>query len=190
MNHKGTSQQQGFTIMEVVIVIALFAIILVALLSLFDWHQKIFILEQADVRATSSVRSTMNNMSKYVAQASNIEASRTIAGTSYSTDNDCVVVKIPGLDGSGNLLSGIFDYMAFCLTSGSVNQVTEAGSGSVRIPGSKRLAENVQTFALTYNNGDVTAATAVTIDLQTRVTTRNTSAATARATDTIFLRNR
>ncbi|QQS22732.1 type II secretion system protein [bacterium] len=73
MNHKGTSQQQGFTIMEVVIVIALFAIILVALLSLFDWHQKIFILEQADVRATSSVRSTMNNMSKYVAQASNIE---------------------------------------------------------------------------------------------------------------------
>lgn len=182
--------QQGFTIMEVVIVIALFSVILLGLLGLFDWHHKIFILEQADVRATSSVRNVMNNMTKYVAQATNFEASHTISGTTYTTDGDCVVVKVPTVNTSGNLVDGVFDYIAYCLVNGNVDQVTEAGVGSARVGGSKRLADNVLTFSLTYNNATVTAASTVTVDIQSRVTIKSSSTANARAVDTIFLRNR
>ncbi len=182
-------KQQGFTIMELVVVIALCSVLLLGLLALFDWHSKVFTLEQADVRATGSVRSVMNNMTKYVAQGITLESSRTISGTTYTTDADTVIVKIPSVDSSGNVIASTYDYVAYNLSNGSVTQVIEAGSGTVRTAGSKLLAENVQSFSLTYDNATAALATYVVVDIQTRVTTKGTSAATARSTDTIFLRN-
>ena len=183
-------QQRGFTIIELVIVIALCLVLMSGLLALLDWHNKVFVLEQATVRATSSVRNVMNAMTRYVTQGATIEASRTMSGTLYTTDGDTVVVKIPSIDASGNVIAGTFDYFVYYLSSGSVYQLIEAGAGSVRNAGSKVLGESIDLFTLTYNNADPAIAGSVAVDVQARVTTRGTSSATTRATDTIFLRNR
>lgn len=187
MNQK--TFEQGFTLLEVVIVTAIFAILMIGLLNLYDWHNRVYSIHRADTQATGSARVAMNNISHYTAQASQVLTSRTISGTTYTTDSDTVVLRLPAYDGSGNLLTNTYDHIVYNLIGTELSQIVELGSGSSRRPGNKLLSGDVQTLSITYNNGDVTLANKVTVDLQTRAVSRGTSVITAHVTDTIFLRN-
>ncbi len=182
-------REQGFTLVELIIVLAICTVLMLGFLSLFEWHQKIYTLEQADVRATSAVRTTLNHMSLYIAQGYEIKATRNVSGTDYTTSSNTVILQLPSVNSSGNVIAATFDYIVFYLDDGSIYQLIEAGSGSTRDSGSKLLADNVNAFTLTYNNGDVSLASEVTIDLQTQIPIRG-STVDARVIDTIFLRNR
>ncbi|MDQ3018889.1 MAG: prepilin-type N-terminal cleavage/methylation domain-containing protein [bacterium] len=184
------AKQQGFTLIEVVIVTFLFSILLLGLMSLYDWHQKVYMLEQAEVQATGSVRSAMNNMSRYIAQGREIDSSRTINGTTYNTSSSSIIVEIPSLSASGDVVNGGFDYVVYYLSGTNLYQVIETGSGSVRIGGTKQLSSAMESLTFTYNNADPTIASQVIIDMQARATARGTSSVTAHVIDTIFLRNR
>ncbi len=183
-----TDNQKGFTLVEIVIVLGISCLLMIALFSLYDWHQKIYLQESNSIRITESVRRTLYNMSEIIAQATSIQSSHAFSGTTYSTGGSSVVLQVPSVSSSDAVIPATYDYIAFYLSNGSVYQVTEAGSGSVRVPGTRKLAENVQTFSLTYNNGDVTLASNVTIDMQTYLATRYSSV-TVHVGDSIFLRN-
>lgn len=183
------NKQQGFTIIEVIIVLAVSSVLLLGLMNLFDWHQKVFVMEEATVRTTNDVRSTLLNMGKYIAQSSNILAMRNFNGTDRTTGGNTIVLEIPSVNSSDSIIPVTYDYMAFYLDSSSVYQVTEPGTGSIRQAGTKKLAENVQNFSLTYNNGTPSQASRVTIDMQSRIVTRNGNVIT-QVSDTIFLRNK
>ncbi|HEX3099983.1 MAG TPA: prepilin-type N-terminal cleavage/methylation domain-containing protein [Patescibacteria group bacterium] len=187
---KRKSAEQGFTLIEVVIVTGIFSVLMLAMLNLFDWHNKVYFLEQADTQATGSARTTMNNMDKYIAQASSVESSRTVSGTTYTTDSDTLVLKLPAFDSSDNLLTNIYDYVVYYKTGNSLYQLIDLGSGSGRNGGTKLMSAYAQTLTFTYDAGDVTQATRVTVDLQAQATSRGASTTTAHVTDTIFLRNK
>src|SRR5690349_4747585 len=127
--------KSGFTLIELVIVLGISSIVLLGLLSLFEWHQKVFVYEQADVQVTSSARQVMNNMSEYIAQGYMILSSRTINGTAYTTDADTIVLQIPSRNSSGSAIAGTYDYVVFNLSNGSIYQSIETGNGSVRPSG-------------------------------------------------------
>jgi prepilin-type N-terminal cleavage/methylation domain-containing protein len=181
--------EKGFTIIEVVIVIAISLVLLIGLLNLFEWHQKVYVLEEATVRTTSDARNTMLSMSEYIAQSSNVLPSHSFNSILYTTSGNTVVLEVPSVNSSDNVIPFTFDYVAFYLQNGSVYQIVEVGTGSVRPAGTKRLAENVQTFTLTYNSGTPSQSSTVNIDLRTLIPTRNGNVDT-RVTDTIFLRNK
>jgi prepilin-type N-terminal cleavage/methylation domain-containing protein len=187
-------KQKGFTIIELVIVLGVSSILLLGLMNLFDWHHKVYVLEQADVRAQTSARNALLNMAKYIAQATEIEASRTVGGTLYTSGGSALVLEVPSQSGGGNsdpnIIPNNYDYITYYVSGGGLYQVIEPGGGSVRKAGTKQLAEGVDTFSLSYNNGTPALASSVVIDLQTRITTRGSSSVTAHVTDTIFLRNR
>jgi prepilin-type N-terminal cleavage/methylation domain-containing protein len=182
-------QAQGFTIIEVIIVLAVSSILMLGLFTLFDWHQKVYIQEEATVRTTGDVRNTLNSMAKYIAQSSNILASRNFSGTTYTTGGSVLVLEVPSVNSSDEIIPATYDYIVFYLDSGTIRQIVEAGSGSRRLSGTKKMAENVLSFSLTYNNGTPSQASNVSIDLQTSITTRNGTVNT-RVSDTIFLRNK
>ncbi len=184
--------EQGFTLIEVVIVIAIFTILIVALLNLFEWHNKLFYLGQADIQATGSARATMNSMSLYIPQASSVLASHAISGTTYTTDGDTLVLQLPSYDSSGNLINNTNDYVVYYLNSGALYQLISLGSGSGdRKAGTKQLSEDVANFALTYDQGDVTQATKVIVNLTTQATVRGgQEETTIQVNETFFLRNK
>lgn len=181
--------QSGFTIIEIVIVIGISIILLVGLLNLFYWHQRIYSQEEASVRTTASVRSALVNISEAAAQAVTIEASHNFSGTDYTTSGSTLVLKLPAINSSDSVIANTYDYFVFYLNGSSVYLIIEPGAGSIRGAVSKKLADNVQSFALTYNNGTPSAASTVTIDMQAVITTRNNNV-TTQVSDTIFLRNK
>lgn len=132
--------------------IFLFAILLVGLLNIFDWQQKVYNLEQADIAATGTARVAMNAMTFGLAQGSAIIATRNIDGTDYSTGGSTIVVQVPSYDSSGNWLSGSSDYIVYTADGNRLTQVTEAAVDSARVAGTKLLTDSLETLALTYNN--------------------------------------
>ncbi len=184
------NNQQGFTIIEIVIVTFLFAILLMGMLGIFDWHQKVFLLEQAEVRATGSVRTAFNEMTRYIAQGNQILASRTISGQTYNTGASALVLEIPSLNSSGNVIATSFDHVIYYASGTELHQIIEPGTGSVRPAGNRQLSSSLQSLSFTYNNADPTQASSVVVDITAQAQARGTSVVTAHAVDTIFLRNR
>ncbi len=184
------NNQKGFTIIEVTVVVALSSVLLLGLFGIFDWQNKIYQLEQADVLATGSARVAMNNITKVIAQGVGIDSSVTIAGTNYTTGGSTVIVKIPSYDSSENLIDDTYDYIIFSSSGTNLNQVVELGDNSARKYNNKLLSDNIQTFTLTYNNADPTLASQVTVDITTKAYFRGSQSASAHLTETIFLRNR
>jgi prepilin-type N-terminal cleavage/methylation domain-containing protein len=182
-------QSNGFTIIEVIIVLGVSTILMLGLFTLFDWHQKVYVQEEATVRTVGDARSTLNSMGRYIAQGSSILVSHDFNGTVYTTGGNVLVLEVPSVNSSDEIIPATYDYVAYYLDSGNIHQVIDAGSGSTRLSGTKKLASNVLSFSLTYNNGTPSQASNVTIDLQTQITTRNGNV-TTHVTDTIFLRNK
>lgn len=183
-------QQDGFTMMEMVIVIFLFAILLLGLLNIFDWQQKIYNFEQAEIAATGSARTAMNNLTFALAQGSSLVAARNINGIDYTTGGSSVVVQVPAYDNSENWLSGEYDYYVFTADGANLWQITEASANSARASGSKLLTGALENFSLTYNNGDPTAANQVSVSLTTKSFYRGNQSVSVNLQETIFLRNR
>lgn len=191
MMQNRSQKEQGFTLIEIIIVIAIFSALMLALLNLFDWHNKVYLLERADTQATGSARITMNNMTKYIAQASQVLASRTINGTTYTTGSNTVVLQLPSFDASGNLIASTNDYVVYNLSGTTLSQITELGSASsARYAGTKVMSQDVGTLSITYDTVDVTAATKVTINLRTQAVSRGSNMVDTQVTNTIFLRNK
>lgn len=190
MISKPSNRQDGFTMMEMIIVIFLFAILLVGLLNIFDWQQKIYNLEQADIAATGSARIVMNNLTFGLAQGNALISTRNIDGIDYSTSGNSVVVQVPAYDDSNNWLPSEFDYYVFVADGPNLYQIIEASANSARQSGRKLLTGSLESFALTYNNGDVTAASQVSVNLTTRAYYRGNHSVSVNLQETIFLRNR
>ncbi len=185
-----TKQQNGFTIIEVIVVVALTATLLVGMLGIFDWQNKIYQLEQANIFATGSARVAMNNILPVVAQGVSIIGSRTVSGTNYTTGAGTIIVQLPSFDGSNNVIDSTYDYVVYHSNGTNLNQIVELAASSNRKISNKLLSDKIQSFALSYNNGDPTLASQVTVDINTQSFYRGSSSATAHLVETIFLRNR
>ncbi len=183
------NKQNGFTLFEMIIVIFLMAVLLLGLLNMFDWQQKVYNLEQAEIAATGSARNAMNALTFGLAQGSAIVASRNIGGTDYSTSSSTVIVQVPSYDSSGNLISGSSDYIVYTADGVSLYQIIDPAVGSDRPASTKLLTGSLETFSLTYNNPSPTAASQVSINLTTRSYYRGNQSVTVNLQQTIFLRN-
>ncbi len=181
--------QKGFTLIEVIIVIGIFSFLMVALLNLFEWHNKVYFQERAEVQTTDGTRQAFNSMTKYIAQASHILSSITFGSTNYTTDNHTLVLQLPAFDSNGNIISNGSDYVIYYLANNSLYQLIQTNGSSARHAGTKLLSENVSSLSFTYNNASPAAADTVTVDLQTQASVRNVSTVTSHLNDVIFLRN-
>ena len=190
MKYLKMNNQAGFTLMEMIILVFLFAILMLGMMNIFDWQTKVYNLEQAEMLATGSARVAMNNITVMLVQGSSIVATRTMNGTDYTTSGDTVIIQMPSYHSSGNLIAATYDYVVFNASGTSLSQVMDLAPNSGRSNTNKTLSDKISTFALTYNNADPTLANKVTIDLTTRAYYRGDKFTTVTLNETIFLRNR
>lgn len=185
---RSKSQQLGFTLTEVLIVLAIIGFLVVIFIDFFLQYNRSFSFLSATVDTAESAGMVMNKISEAVRQASRVVGSRSFSGTVYASDADTLVLELPAMDSSG-AIAGEFDYMVFYLEGGKIFWRTEADPASQRATGVKQLSDTVQSFNLVYDQADVSLATKVDVDVQTQKQTRG-QLAQSHLHQIIYLRNK
>lgn len=161
-------KKKGFTLIETVVVIAISVIALAALVNLFLIFNTTYGNQQAFMAAAGSAGGAMNAFEAAIMPADHVLASHSFSGTTYSSGATVLVLSLPVVDGSGNIITGVEDYIAFYSSSAKLYRLTQAGTGSVRVSGLKELSSTLNSISYTYDNADFTKVTNVTADVVTQ----------------------
>ncbi len=159
------SNKQGFTLIETVVVVAIFIILSLALSNLYVNYYQSYYSQQAIIKVASSCSAAANEMQNAALQADQIVASHTFSGIVYSSGQNVLVLEIPSIDSSGNIVSGKYDYMVFYATGTLLYKLVQADAASSRMSGQKQLSSTLSTITFVYNNGDLSQADKIDIDI-------------------------
>jgi hypothetical protein len=151
---------------EAIFASAILFFILGALVVLYLNFSKFYNRQQAEINIGNSARETVKELQSAALQSNQIIASHDFSGTVYSTDQDTLVLEIPSIDGSGNIVSGKHDYVVFYLTGKKLYRLVEADVVSNRSSGQNQLSDAVMALTFTYNNPNLAQATKIDTNLQ------------------------
>ncbi len=179
---------RGFTLLEVVIVIGMFVVMMILLMNFFLSYNKSYLFDRALVATASSAGVVMNEVVTYTLQADQVLSSHVFSGTSYASGANTLVLELPAVDASGNILSSTYDYVVIYVANGTVFRTISADATSSRHSGTKRLSDTIYSLGFTYNAVDFTQVSTVTADVQTQSSVKSTTAQT-HLTQIIRLRN-
>jgi Tfp pilus assembly protein PilW len=171
MKKKG-SNKLGFSLIETIIASAIMILALGAFSVLYINFSKSYSRQQTEISIGDSARAVAKEIQSAALQANHIIASYTFSGTLYSTDQHTVVLEIPSIDGSGNIVSGKHDYAVFYQTGKNLNKIFEADAASSRSSSQSQLSDAVSTLTFTYNNPDLSLASKIDTNLQMQTISR------------------
>jgi hypothetical protein len=156
----------GFTVIEILIVVGIAGVLLLALVGLFIGYNNYFGYLQSSIDVPQSAGLVITAVENAVRQADQILSSRSFSGTIYVSDTNGLVLELPSVDSSGNILAGKHDYIAFYKSDTEIYSLTEADVSSVRISSLKKLSDTANSLVFTYDNADVTLAQKVDVSIQ------------------------
>ncbi|MFC2169760.1 PilW family protein [Acidobacteriota bacterium] len=144
---------KGLSYIEILIAVAISALLIVALLSLFMTNQKDFINQGAKAEAINDSRSALTWMTRDIRQAIQVVPTLYSTGNSYATSSNVLVLQMPSVDpATGNIIDidAIFDYIIYRQNPERPNVLER-----IEIPNSsdsktKILADFVESFQLRY----------------------------------------
>ncbi len=180
--------KKGFTIIEMVVVLALLSVILVVMLSLIEWHHKIYAQQQSQTLVTTTARNSMNEIQDYIAMAYRVVSSQTISGTTYNSGSSTIVLQLYSIDSSDAVIANTYDYVAFFLHNGKLYELISADGSSSRKSVNKVLSTVATSLTFTYDNATFSSVRTVNTDLQS-LSTYNKVTSQGHIQEQTFLRN-
>lgn len=182
----------GFTLMEVLVVIGLFALVMVFVVGIFIGHNDLYYAQRAEINAVGSARHALDDITDEIREAVAVQDSILYQGTTYQTDGDTLVVRLPALDSSGVPIASTYDYIIYYLDPGSpakLRKTTAPNASSFRrAEDQKLLTEFLNSIAFAYNDPTPANASRININLTTQDSSRlNTRRITL--TEEVYLRN-
>lgn len=175
---------------EVLVVIALLGVLGLGLISLYSAQNKLTTDEASLTQAQAELAVGLNSALPFMQSAFEVLASYIIDSVTYNTSADVVVLSLPAVDSSNNIISGSYDHVVFLKTpDNKFNMITEAAAGSKRRSGTRTLIKKISSLAFSYeDNAAPASSTWLTVEVQSQVKiTANTQTLTAR--QRISLRN-
>jgi len=160
--------RRGYTLVEIIIVLGISTLILLAIVNLFIVFNTIYGYQQAFIATAGSNGTAMNALEAAILPADLVLASHDFSGIPYASGVTTLVLQLPAIDVSGNIITDTKDYVAFYTSSGSLFRITAAGVGSVRVSGLKKLSTTLNSLTFTYDNADFAQVTNITADITTQ----------------------
>ncbi len=182
-------KNRGFTLTETVVVIGLYVVILLALTNVYLTFTRLYAYQQTFVPVAQSAGGALDAITAAVLPASHVLAQHTFSGTTRSSDATTLVLKSPSLTSSGSIIAGTYDYIAFYLNGSDLYRLTEIGTGSVRVAGTKRVGSMVNSLTFTYDNANFALVTKVDTDITAQTAVRGQTVGSHLRQQT-FLRNK
>lgn len=182
---------RGISVMETISVIGIMTIVLVMVAQMFSSGYNIYFLQGARIDAEVGAVLATRAISEAARGATEVEASSVINGTTYTSDGDTLVLKLPSVNASNDIIAGSFDHMAVFIDpsdSKLVKTATQIATNSKRASGTRLITGSNLTLAFHYNEPVITDSTRVQAYL-VNTQTRRTTTVTAKSWTAIFLRN-
>lgn len=167
----------GFTLVETILVVALFAVMMGALAALYLSFGTSTLVQKAMADISFRANRALETLHADVGQAQGVLASHAFdSGTTYFSGVSALVLALPSIDASGTVIAESFDYVAYYLDGASLYRRLDADAASARQPGVVLLANAIETFTFGYDTADFTQVTRVdTVIVSTKVTPRGSA---------------
>jgi len=158
--------KKGFTLVEILVAIGIVGILLPASIGLFIAYNDYLSYLQASIDVPQSGGAVIDAVTKAVRQSDQVLLSRSFSGTTYTSGANSLVLRLPSINSSGNILAGKYDYIAFYKNGAGIYSLTEADASSYRSSSLRTLSDTADSLVFTYDNADVTSASKVDISVQ------------------------
>ncbi|MFA5744633.1 MAG: hypothetical protein WC887_00200 [Candidatus Paceibacterota bacterium] len=162
------SHRTGFTLIETVIVVALSVSMLISIILLISSFTTSVSYQETFAQSSGSASAVMREIESFAFPAKAVLTTHTFSSATYTSSSTVLVLEIPSIDDSGNVIANTYDYTAFYVVGTNAYRLLEASALSKRFSGTKQLSTTVSALTFTYDNVDLTKASIVTIDLQTQ----------------------
>ena len=157
-------KNNGFTLIETLVVLFFACILLVVFFNLYDWHGRVYYYQEALIRVSTSNRQALLNMQNYVAQSNRVLVSASVNGTTYTTSANVLVLQIPSIDSTGNIVANKWDKVAFYGSGTNFYLQLQPDATSSRQKINKILSDTLASVSFTYNPTDVTQANKISVN--------------------------
>ncbi|MDP2683979.1 MAG: hypothetical protein Q8P20_02875 [bacterium] len=140
---------------DTLISIFIFVLITGAIIGIFIMYKDTYAIQIAYNELSSNNSIALNKITKNIRQSNEVIESHTINSTLYETDYDTLVLKIPSIDGSDNIITDTFDYLAIHrnpVDSTLLRYDLEPDVASARAGGIQLLSEFVDKIIFNYND--------------------------------------
>ncbi len=182
----------GLSLVEMMVVIGVMTFLLLIITQIFALNYDIFAKQSKRTDNEVGAILAAKTISQMARGALNVEASRTIGGTLFTSSASQLVLKMPAVDASNNIIVNSFDYVAFYRSptqTTKIMAVTEAAAGSVRKTNTRLITDYNTAMVFRYNNPVPASADRVSM-LVINTQSQRGITLTTKGWTSIFLRNR
>jgi prepilin-type N-terminal cleavage/methylation domain-containing protein len=157
----------GFSLIEVIVAMAIFLILSLALLSLYQAFGSLYGLGRAQFSAVGGVRVPLAEVVEYVSQAYRVVASQDFSGTLYTSNSSTLVVQIPAVDANDRVVANSWDYAVFYKNGARAYRQLQPAAESARSGGTRQLTDVATSLQFSYDNADFSLVKKVGVSLET-----------------------
>jgi len=180
--------RRAFTLIEVIVVIAISAVITLATVQFYIVYGRVIISQKSAIEVALGGSNIIDAVRSAGLPASHIVASHVFAGTTYNTGATTAIFEIPAADNAGAVILGAYDYVCIYALGSIVYRLTDASLGSARTSGQNQLTNVLGELRFTYDAADYTLAKSVVVSATTSLITRG-EPTQAYFHEHVFLRN-
>lgn len=163
---------RGFTLIEVLITVALSVFLMLAILKLYVVYGRVIIFQKSSIEVALGGNDIMDAVRSAGSQARGVAATHAFSGLNYNSGTTTVLFELPSVDGSGAIIAGTYDYIGIHASSTAVYRLTDAAPGSSRLSGEKRLTNVLEGLSFRYDAQSFPSVTNVIADATTSATVR------------------
>ena len=152
-------KSKGFSLIELLVIVAIASFIILSILSLYSIGQRYFLSGSARTDVLRNTRQVRNWISRDIKEGIQVLPSWDV----YTTSNTCLILQVPSLDSNGLIIDidNEFDYIIYRLNSeypSRLERIIDAKDGvSSRADTSRVIATEVNSFQLSSGGVDLSA---------------------------------
>jgi len=152
--------QRGFSLVEVIFASVIGVIIMGMLMILYIGANRSMVVGITSAEINADGRLAMDHVVRDVRWGTQVMTSHThsVSSEIFTTDNNELIVEIPSIDSSGDVIASTYDYVIFTLNASNptrLRKVVDPDASSNRNSIDQTIANNINSFNLTSSGTDL-----------------------------------
>ncbi|HEX5430102.1 MAG TPA: prepilin-type N-terminal cleavage/methylation domain-containing protein [Patescibacteria group bacterium] len=165
--------QSAFTLIEVIITIALTVMIVAVIANMFLTQSRLYRSQNAKLDTSASVRAGLDSIDDDVRAADQVLASY----STFTASSQTLILQIQSVDSTQALVADTYDYVVYTLSGTDLTRQIFPDAASVRIATTRTVARHVSDLSFVLNSADYADVTEVATSLTSSESTGNQTVA-------------